>query len=58
MDTPFRERYIKTRKLEMGIQAISSTKGISSNNQNPFIALKRPETTETLGEAIGFSLTS
>ncbi len=51
-----RERYIKTRKLEMGIQAISSTKGISSNNQNPFIALKRPETTETLGEAIGFSL--
>lgn len=51
-----RERYIKTRKLEMGIQAISSTKGISSNDQNPFIALKRPETTENLGEVIGFSL--
>lgn len=35
---------------------VDNTQGISSNNQNPFIALKRPETTETLGEAIGFSL--
>lgn len=51
-----RERHIKTRKLEMGLQGISSTKGISSNNHNPFIALKRPETTEDVGEVIGISL--
>lgn len=31
-------------------------RGSSSSNYNPFLALKRPETTETFGEAIGFSL--
>lgn len=51
-----RERYIKTRKLETGIQSISSTRGSSSANHNPFIALKRPETNEYLGEVYGFSL--
>ncbi|MFS0862665.1 alpha-galactosidase [Fredinandcohnia sp. 179-A 10B2 NHS] len=51
-----RERHLKTRKLEKGIQAISSTRGASSSQQNPFIALKRPETTEHSGEVYGFSL--
>ena len=31
-------------------------RGCSSANYNPFIALKRPETTENSGEVIGFSL--
>lgn len=36
-----RERYVKTRKLEMGIQAIQSLSGTASSaEQNPFIALK------------------
>jgi alpha-galactosidase len=51
-----RERHIKTRKLEPGIQSVSSTRGTSSSQQNPFIALKRPETTEQQGEVLGFSL--
>ncbi len=52
-----RERYIKTRKLEMGIQAIQGLAGTcSSAEQNPFLALKRPSTTEDTGEVYGFSL--
>lgn len=51
-----RERYVKTRKLEMGIQAVQSLAGTgSSSEQNPFIALKRPHTTEDTGEVFGFS---
>lgn len=51
-----RERHIKTRKLEQGIQSVGSVRGHSSHNHNPFVILKRPETTEFQGEAIGFSL--
>lgn len=51
-----RERHIKTRRLEQGIQSVESTRGTSSHNHNPFVVLKRPETTEFSGEAIGFSL--
>ena len=51
-----RERAVKTRKLEHGIQAVYSMRGSSSNNYNPFLALKRAATTENSGEAIGFSL--
>lgn len=51
-----RERYVKTRKLEMGTQAVQSLAGTgSSSEQNPFIALKRPHTTEDTGEVFGFS---
>ena len=51
-----RERYVKTRKLEMGTQAVQSLAGTgSSSEQNPFIALKRPHTTEATGEVFGFS---
>lgn len=51
-----RERHLKVRKLESGIQGIDSLRGHSSNNQNPFVILKRPDTGENAGEAIGFSL--
>lgn len=51
-----RERFIKNRKLEVGCQYIDSTRGASSAHQNPFIILKRPETTENMGESIGFAL--
>ena len=51
-----RERHLKTRKLEVGNQYIDSTRGASSAHQNPFIILKRPNTDEDIGEAIGFSL--
>ncbi|MBS6194972.1 MAG: alpha-galactosidase [Clostridiales bacterium] len=50
-----RERYVKTRKLEMGIQAVQSLRGASSSEHNPFIALKRPNATENQGEVYGFS---
>ena len=51
-----RERHVKVRKLEQGIQSITSTRGASSPHQNPFLALKRPDTTEKHGEVYGFSL--
>lgn len=51
-----RERHIKKRKLQQGIQAIYSMRGISSAEHNPFIALIRPNTDENYGEAYGFSL--
>jgi len=51
-----RERHIKDRPLQQGIQSIESTRGISSPHQNPFVALKRPETTEFSGPVLGVSL--
>ncbi|TWT24242.1 alpha-galactosidase [Planomicrobium sp. CPCC 101110] len=51
-----RERHVKERKLVPGIQSIASTRGTSSAQQNPFLALKRPNTTEHQGEVYGFSL--
>lgn len=51
-----KERHIKVRKLEQGLQSISSTRGTSSAHQNPFIAIKRTDTNENQGEVYGFSL--
>ena len=51
-----RERHLKTRKLEQGIQSVGSLRGHSSHEHNPFIILKRPSADEFQGEAIGFSL--
>ena len=51
-----RERHIKTRKLEHGVQEIYSARGASSPHHNPFIALKRPNTDEFHGEVYGFNL--
>lgn len=50
-----RERSVKVRPLDHGLTAIQSLRGTSSNNFNPFIALKRPSTTENEGEALGLS---
>ena len=50
-----RERHVKERKLEMGIQSISSLRGVSSHQHNPFMALRRPDTTEHMGEVYGFN---
>lgn len=51
-----RERYVKKRMLEHGVQAVHSMRGASSLEHNPFLALKRPEATEFDGEVLGFSL--
>lgn len=50
-----RERYLKKRKLEVGIQAINSMRGASSSEHNPSFLLKRKNTDERTGEAIGVS---
>ncbi|MCI9646268.1 MAG: alpha-galactosidase [Lachnospiraceae bacterium] len=51
-----RERHVIARRLAMGIQSVASLRGNSSHQHNPFLALKRPATTEQQGEAIGVSL--
>ena len=51
-----RERELKVRRVEQGIQSVSSTRGASSAVQNPFMALKRYGTKEHNGEVYGFSL--
>lgn len=51
-----RERHIHTRELTFGTTKIDSKKGVSSADHNPFIALKRKNTDESLGECYGFSL--
>ncbi|MCZ0702268.1 alpha-galactosidase [Natronobacillus azotifigens] len=51
-----RERHVKVRKLEQGVQSIHSMTGTTSAEHNPFIALKRPHTDENSGEAFGFNL--
>ncbi|WP_026688879.1 alpha-galactosidase [Alteribacter aurantiacus] len=50
-----RERHVKNRTLAPGIQSVSSARGTSSSQQNPFLALKRPDTTEDTGDVYGFS---
>lgn len=50
-----RERYVKVRRLEQGVQSVYSLRGASSSEHNPFLALKRRETTERSGEVYGFS---
>lgn len=44
------------RELQPGIQNIYSARGASSSNHNPFIALKRKNTTEHSGEVYGMNL--
>jgi alpha-galactosidase len=51
-----RERHVRTRPLELGRQSISSSRGSSSHQHNPFICLRRAATTEEHGEAIGVAL--
>ncbi len=51
-----RERHIKVRALEQGVQSVHSLCGASSAEHNPFLVLKRFNTGESSGEAYGFSL--
>ncbi|HEX2954728.1 MAG TPA: glycoside hydrolase family 36 N-terminal domain-containing protein, partial [Bacillota bacterium] len=51
-----RERMPVRRPLVPGMQSVGSRRGASSHQHNPFIALLRPETTESFGEVFGFSL--
>ena len=51
-----RERHVHTRKLNYGVQSVYSMRGCSSHQFNPFIMLKRKNTDEFGGEALGFSL--
>lgn len=51
-----RERHVQRRRLAPGVTGISSRRGSSSHQQNPFLALLRPDATEQRGEVYGFSL--
>ncbi|HOO27304.1 MAG TPA: alpha-galactosidase, partial [Lachnospiraceae bacterium] len=51
-----RERQLKRRKIEQGVQSVYSMCGTSSAEHNPFVVLAREETDERAGEAYGFSL--
>jgi len=51
-----RENHVVSRELRPGRQSVGSDRGTSSAMHNPFIALRRPTTTEDAGEAYGFSL--
>lgn len=52
-----RERYVKRRPLEMGIQGVQGLAGTcSSAEHNPFFALAGRNTTENGGEVFGFNL--
>ena len=51
-----RERYVKHRRLEHGVQGIYSNRGISSSNFNPFVALADCNADENQGRVYGFSL--
>ncbi|UPO90396.1 alpha-galactosidase [Niallia sp. Man26] len=50
-----RERHIERQPLRHGIQSIESSRGSSSHQHNPFIALLRKEATEDKGEVYGFN---
>jgi len=51
-----RERHVERLRLRPGAQSVSSARGASGHQHNPFVALVRPSTTEASGEAIGLSL--
>jgi alpha-galactosidase len=51
-----RERHIVERRLIQGRQSVSSTRGASSHQHNPFIAMRRATADEAHGETYGFSL--
>ncbi len=51
-----RETHIVDTPLTTGTRALRSQRGSSGHQQNPFMLLRRPATTEAAGEAIGMSL--
>ena len=51
-----RERHVTDRALVPGRQSVSSVRGASGHEHNPFLALRRATTDEAHGEVYGFSL--
>lgn len=51
-----RERHIEREKITSGIKSIGSTRGASSANHNPFMALCESNATEDNGRVYGFAL--
>jgi alpha-galactosidase len=51
-----RECHVERHQLRPGHQSVASLRGASGAQNNPFMALARPSTTESAGEAIGLSL--
>ncbi|MED4224038.1 alpha-galactosidase [Neobacillus cucumis] len=51
-----RERHIERRPLIHGVQSISSSRGASSHQHNPFLALLSKDATEDHGMVYGISL--
>lgn len=51
-----RERHIQRLPQSAATMVFDSKRGASSHNENPFVALVRPETTEEHGDAYGFCL--
>lgn len=51
-----RERHLERTPLSKGVQSIGSTRGCSSPDHNPFIAIAEPSATEHSGAVYGFSL--
>jgi alpha-galactosidase len=51
-----RECHIEKRKVNHGMHTISSVRGASSHNKNPFLAIARPHTTEHIGEVYALNL--
>jgi alpha-galactosidase len=51
-----RERHVTDRALVPGRQSVSSVRGASGHEHNPFLALRRASTDEAHGEAYAFSL--
>lgn len=50
------ERLIERNPLRRGVQSVSSARGASSHQHNPFLALVRGNTTEDSGEVFSFNL--
>lgn len=51
-----RENHLHRTPVRPGVQAVGSTRGISSHVHNPFLLLARPETQEHSGEAYAVNL--
>ncbi|MEH7480052.1 alpha-galactosidase [Neobacillus drentensis] len=51
-----RERHIERQPLNHGTQTISSARGSSSHQHNPFVALLSKDTNEEYGDVFGISL--
>lgn len=50
-----KERHIARQPLRPGVQSVESTRGASSHQHNPFMALLRKDATEDRGDVYGFN---